>query len=160
MIRELKSFNNWHSANVVTQSLQSPPVIRLKDTWRSITFNHADSYCFFIEISELFSEKKHIPLYDTVQRFIPIFGDVIEQIKERCGLKIVQISQHRLHSNWGATRSDTNYVQWMNQEVNSLMEDAQLEQLPKEVEKKSRFKGLFKRKSSKYRGEFFLCFLS
>ena len=138
VIDQLKQLNNWHSVNLVTQSLQCPAVVRLKDTWRNITFNHAESYCFFIEISENLNDHKQVPQYKYLKRFIPIFEDVISEIKERCGLKLVQINQHRFHTNWGNSKNEHGeHLRWVNQQVNSLIQDVQQENVLKKQEKHS-----------------------
>uniref|UniRef100_A0A6P6Y8Y1 Uncharacterized protein LOC113795034 n=1 Tax=Dermatophagoides pteronyssinus TaxID=6956 RepID=A0A6P6Y8Y1_DERPT len=100
VIRHLQTLNNWLAINLVTKSLQCPPVVRLKDTWRKITFNHPEDYCNFIQISEDLESGNQWLAYESGQRFLPIFDDTIEMIKEHCGLMIVQLKQHRFHQSW------------------------------------------------------------
>src|SRR5699024_8099588 len=73
VIRQLAQLGNWHSINVITQSPQCPPIVRLKDTWRKITFNYADDYCYFIQMSEDLASGIQLSLYDSLKTFIAIF---------------------------------------------------------------------------------------
>lgn len=123
VIRQLELLGNWHSINMLTQSLQCPPIVRLKDTWRKITFNYADEYCFFIQVSEDLAVGKQLGLYDSLTTFIAIFDDVVDKIKERCGFKIVQIHQFRLHKNWEKDSKSDNMVAWVNNEIMDLLKD-------------------------------------
>ncbi|OTF74259.1 hypothetical protein BLA29_002670, partial [Euroglyphus maynei] len=125
VICHLQTLNNWHSVNLVTKSLQCPPVVRLKDTWRKITFNHPEDYCNFIQISEDLEAGNQWVAYETSIRFLPIFDDTIEMIKERCGLMIVQLQQHRFHQTWHnhGRMDDHNLINWINNEVDNLMKD-------------------------------------
>lgn len=110
--------------NVIATSLQCPPVVRLKDTWRKITFNYADEYCYFIQISEDLAVGKQLTLYDSLSTFIAIFDDVVDKIKERSGFKIVQIAQHRLHKNWQEKNpQEENIMTWVNGEIVDLLKD-------------------------------------
>lgn len=122
VIRELHRLGNWHSVNLVTQSLQCPPVVRMKETWRKITFKYADTYCFFIQMSEDLASGRQLLYYEQNPKFIPIFDDVIEQIKEKCGLIIVQINQHRLRGTWDNLHND-DIAKWINDEIDNLVHD-------------------------------------
>ncbi|XP_075588670.1 uncharacterized protein LOC124496932 isoform X2 [Dermatophagoides farinae] len=125
VIGHLQILNNWHSVNLITKSLQCPPVVRLKDTWRKITFVHPEDYCNFIEISEDLEAGNQWLAYETAGRFLPIFDDTIAMIKERCGLMIVQIQQYRFHQSWKnhARVDDHDLINWINQEVGDILKD-------------------------------------
>lgn len=123
VIQQLHRLGNWHSINVITQSLQCPPIVRLKETWRKITFNYADEYCYFIQISEDLASGKQLTLYDSLKTFIAIFDDVVDKIKERCGFKIVQVHQHRLHKNWDREGKEGDIMTWVNSEILDLLKD-------------------------------------
>ncbi|KAJ6216632.1 hypothetical protein RDWZM_007789 [Blomia tropicalis] len=116
VIRQLNELGNWNSINVITQSLQCPPIVRLKDTWRKITFNNAEEYCYFIQVSEDLASGQQLECYDSLDTFLAIFDDVADKIKERCGFKILQIHQHRLHSSWDNTRED-DIMNWVNMKL-------------------------------------------
>ena len=123
VIRQLARLGNWLSINVITQSLQCPPIVRLKDTWRKITFNYSDEYCYFIQMSEDMATGIQLELYDSLNTFIAIFDDVVDKIKERCGFKIVQIHQHRLHKNWNKDPKEEDIMGWVNSEILDLLKD-------------------------------------
>ncbi|KAH9414263.1 cell division cycle- protein [Dermatophagoides pteronyssinus] len=131
VIRHLQTLNNWLAINLVTKSLQCPPVVRLKDTWRKITFNHPEDYCNFIQISEDLESGNQWLAYESGQRFLPIFDDTIEMIKEHCGLMIVQLKQHRFHQSWHnhGRSDDHNLINWINNEVDNLLKDCGQQQL-------------------------------
>ena len=122
VIRQLNELGNWNSINVITQSLQCPPIVRLKDTWRKITFNNAEEYCYFIQVSEDLASGQQLECYDSLDTFLAIFDDVADKIKERCGFKILQIHQHRLHSSWDNTRED-DIMNWVNSEILNILKD-------------------------------------
>ena len=123
-IRQLYRIANWHSVNLLIQSLQCPPIVRLKETWRKITFQHHDDYCYFLDMSEHLRMGKECIEYETLKRFLPVFDDVLDKIKEKCGLKLILISQNRQSTNWGNSNNDT-IADWVNDEVEKLKENAQ-----------------------------------
>lgn len=48
---------------------------------------------------------------------------MIDKIKERCGFKIVQIHQFRLHKNWEKDSKSDDIVTWVNSEIMDLLKD-------------------------------------
>lgn len=80
-------------------------------------------YCYFIQISEDLASGKQLNTYDSLNSFIAIFDDVVEKIKERCGFKIVQIHQHRLHKNWENQKESSDIMSWVNSEILDLLKD-------------------------------------
>lgn len=138
---------NWYSVNSIILSLQSPPIARLRQSWQIIANEYSDLYCEFIELSELI-KRENEPL-DYTSPSIPLFDDLIDYLKERCGSKYFEIKQHRLHSNWSKPETIAN---WVDNEIVDLKNAAQdKRKILKRVERinkgshKSENKGIFYR---------------
>ncbi|CAG2106726.1 unnamed protein product [Medioppia subpectinata] len=114
--KELKALENWHSVYSVILSLQSPPIARLRECWRIVSDDFSDSYCEFIEISEQIKREAE-PLAHSSPS-IPLFDEFIDDLKERCGAKYLEIKTHRLRSHWSTT--DTIAV-WVDKEIDHLI---------------------------------------
>lgn len=147
--RHLMWLGNWHSVHLVVQSLQCPPVVRLKDAWRKITFNHAEEYDHFIDISQQLGSDNadRLGRYENKAKCLVIFEDFLERIKEVCGLKLVQILQHRLHNNWASVKDD-HIVSWISNEIDELLQEAGVRSTTSTEQKqlkKQSTKSLFKR---------------
>ena len=148
---------NWHSFYSVIMSLQSPPIARLKKCWYQLSDRYSDSYCDFIEMSELIKAiDTDEGQLDYTPPSIPLFHHLIDDLKERCGSKLFEIKKHRLRSNW--SKRDTLAV-WVNQEIVDLVDrvsdDKAVKKSVEKVEKKrkvsndSQNKGILKRLLSK-----------
>lgn len=123
VIHQQQQLNNWHSVYFLAQALQCPPLLNLKECWRKIAFHHLNAYSYFQEVNEQLNQDRQLEFYQKADKYIPIFYDVIETIKEHCGLIIVQLKQHRFHNRWDNLRNDDDTAIWINDEVGSLMKD-------------------------------------
>ena len=127
----MRSLRNWHSVYSVISSLQSPPIARLRQCWQIVSDLYSDSYCDFIEMSEQI--KKDINPLDYTSPSIPLFEDLMDDLKEKCGSKFFEIKKHRFHSNW--TKRETVAV-WVDQQIDDLVESAKnKKKIQKRVEK-------------------------
>ncbi len=127
--------------------MQSPPIARLRQSWQIITNEYADLYCEYIELSELIKRESG-PL-DYTSPSIPIFEDLMDNLKERCGSKYFEIKQHRLHSNWSKPET---IAYWVEDQIVDLVNVAQEKRkIQKRVERihkdsnKEQNKGIFHR---------------
>lgn len=136
-------------------SFQSPPIARLKKCWTLLSELYSDSYCDFIEMSELMKSEIHRDCIDYTPPSIPLFNDLIDDLKERCGSKMFEIRKHRMRSNW--SKRDTLAV-WVDQQIADLVNRVDAKDIRRSVEKiekkrkssnDSQNKGILKRLLSK-----------
>ena len=105
---------------------------RLRQCWQIISDRYSDSYCDFIEISEQI--KKDVNPLDYTPPSIPLFHDLMDDLKEKCGSKFFEIKKHRFHSNW--TKRDSTIAVWVDQQIIDLVESAKnKKKIQKRVEK-------------------------
>ncbi len=127
--------------------MQSPPIARLRQSWQIITNEYSDLYCEYIELSELIKRESG-PL-DYASPSIPLFDDLMDNLKERCGSKYYEIKQHRLRSNWSKPET---IAYWVEDQIVDLENVAQEKRkIQKRVERihkdsnKEQNKGIFNR---------------
>lgn len=77
--------------------------------------------------------KKDMNPLDYSSPSIPLFEDLMDELKERCGSKLFEIKKHRFHSNW--TKTETIAV-WVDQQIVDLVETANnKKKIQKRIEK-------------------------
>ncbi|CAG2180199.1 unnamed protein product, partial [Oppiella nova] len=114
--KELKALQNWHSVCSIILSLQSPPIARLRECWQIISNDFSDNYCEYIEMSEQLKTDADPLTYTSPS--IPLFSDLMDYLKERCGAKYFEIKSHRLRSHW--SKRETIAV-WVDQQIDDLI---------------------------------------
>ena len=86
-------------------------------------------------MSEQLKRENKFPDYTSPS--IMLFDDVIDDLKNRCGYKMLEIKQHRLHGHW---LKPENIASWVDQEVTDLVNKVNLKN---SVSPKMNKKGIF-----------------